>query len=309
VNRYLAYGLCIQSDLRLPELVFHDTSEPDVVVRLGHFDCPPLEPDADGGASGATAEEAWRVLPEVGRFWVRRGREIVVDLIPEVDERMVRLALLGPALGILLHQRGRFILHASTIERGSQAIAVAAGSGWGKSTLAATLHSRGWGLVADDLTAIAMSPDRPSVVPGFPQIKLWPEAARSLGQTPDTMPQLHPLVDKRAHREIREFAHDPLPLARIYVLAEGPSLEVEPLHQHDAMIQLTRYWYGARFGDRLLRAHGARRVHFLRCATLAQRVTVRRLQRPSDLQALHDLADLVEDDLANAAEIGTMTET
>ena len=299
MNSYSAYGLCIHSELRLPELPAQDSADVDVVIRFGQVDYGPVESDIDGGASRATAEEAWRYLAGVGAFLVRRGREIIVDPTPGVDERMLRLSILGPALAILLHQRGRFILHASTIARGGNAFALCGASGWGKSTLAAALHARGCGLVSDDLTAIAVSRDRPMVIPGFPQIKLWPEAVASLGEAPETKPQLHPLFDKRAHRVGRGFSHTPVPLRRIYMLADGSAPSLETLHPHEAMVELTGHWYGARFGDRLRRPHGAQNVHFLRCATLANTVRVLRLRRPRDLQALHDLAALVDEDLAH----------
>jgi len=152
--------------------------------------------------------------------------------------------------------------------------------------------------VADDLTAIAVSPECSTVFPGFPQLKLWPEAVASLGEAPEALPQIHPDFDKRARRAIRGFSYRRLPLRRIYLLGEGPGPTIEPLQPHEALIALMPHWYGFRFGDRLLQVGEAAASHFRQCATLVNSVSVHRLIRPRQLRALGDVASLVEDDLA-----------
>jgi hypothetical protein len=297
VYSYIAYGLGIKSELTLPEL---DTGEAaaDILLRLGKIDCKPLAIDSQGDGFWATKDEACRSLANVGTCLVRHGREIIVEPMPGVDERVLRLSILGPAFALLLHQRERFVLHASAVESAGEAIAFMGGSGWGKSTLAATLHARGCALVADDLTAIAVTPECSTVFPGFPQLKLWPEAVASLGEAPEALPQLHPEFDKRARRATQGFSHRLLPLRCIYLLQEGPRLAIEPLPPHEGLIALMPHWYGFRFGDRLLRVGAAAASHFRQCATLANNVNVRRLVRPRQLRGLSDVAQFVEDDIA-----------
>ena len=298
---YIAYGLGIRSALPLPELTVGEAAQ-DVVLRLGKVDRLPSDLDDEGGGLWATADEACRYLAGVGAFLVRGGREIVVDPAPGVEARVLRLSILGPAFGLLLHQRGRFVLHASAVASGGGVLAFAGGSGWGKSTLAAALHARGCPIVADDLTAIDMDTGCPTVFPGFPQLKLWPEAVVSLGETPETMPRLHPRFDKRARRAVRGFSHSLLPLRRIYLLTAGPAPRIETLRPYEALIGLVPHWYGFRFGDRLLPSGEASASQFRRCALLANGVTVRRLIRPRHLPGLGALLDLVEDDCAGDLE-------
>ena len=156
--------------------------------------------------------------------------------------------------------------------------------------------------MADDLTAIDMDTGCPTVFPGFPQLKLWPEAVVSLGETPETMPRLHPRFDKRARRAVRGFSHRLLPLKRIYLLTAGPAPRIETLRPYEALIGLVPHWYGFRFGDRLLPSGEASASQFRRCALLANGVTVRRLIRPRHLPGLGALLDLVEDDCAGDLE-------
>jgi len=298
VYSYAAYGLNVRSALALPELSVGDGA-PDVVVRLGEIDHASFDVDAEGDDCRAVPAVACRHLAGVGTFLVRHGREIVVDPTPGVDPRVLRLAIVGPALALVLHQRGRLILHASAVECAGMAVAFAGGSGWGKSTLAAALHARGYAIVADDLTAIDVESAPPTVAPAFPQLKLWPEAVESLGEIPETMPQLHPAFDKRARRVVQGFADRALPLQRIYLLTEGADLRAEPLQPSEALIGLMPHWYGFRFGRSLLEVDGAAAAHLRRYATLAGRVAVHRLVRPRQLRDLQELASFVESSLTS----------
>jgi hypothetical protein len=300
---YSAYGLGIHSALPLPELVPCEAGE-DAVVRLGKVDRLPSSLDERGYGFWATAQEACHFLAHTGAFLARAGREIIVDPASGVEERALRLVILGPALGLLLHQRGRLVLHASAVEVGGTAVAFMGASGWGKSTSAALMHSRGHGMVADDITVIDLDQDCPTVFPGFPQLKLWPEAVMSLGETPETLPRLHPLFEKRARRITREFSQSPLPLRCIYVLAGGTDLAIEPLQPQEALRELIRHWYGSRYGVELVRPIGLSPL-FLQCASLANRATVYRLTRPYSLETLPDIARLLEEHLARDARLAT----
>src|SRR5689334_9586394 len=180
---YSAYGLSIRSDLLLPELlpgVGAQADSGDVVVHFGQVQPLPSPLDASGFGFWAHGNDACHYVDKVGAFLVRDGREIVIDPVSGVEERLLRLSLLGPAFGLLLHQRGFLVIHGSVVERAGAAIAFLGKNGWGKSTIAAALHGKGYNLVTDDVAAIRLTGDGPTVIPGFPQVKLWPEAATLL---------------------------------------------------------------------------------------------------------------------------------
>lgn len=303
--RYAAYGLIVSSEIPLPELTqdpgTHGAGTGEVVIRPGPVLHRPAELDAAGFGFRASADEACHVLDKVGAFLVRGGREIIVDAAPGVEDRVLRLSILGPALGLLLHQRGLLVLHASVVARDGAAVAFLGNNGWGKSTIAAALHSRGYDLVADDVAAIAVEHEGgPTVVPGFPQVKLWPEAASLLGETPDRLPQLHPAFDKRGWRAERGFTLEPRRLRAVYALATGASLAIEPLEPREACFEILAHWYGHRFGGGVLRDSAAAH-HLQQSAALAARVAVRRLRRTGGSKTLLDLAALVDEDLQHGA--------
>jgi hypothetical protein len=220
----------------------------------------------------------------------------VIDPVSGVEERLLRLSLLGPALGLILHQRGLLVIHASVVAHGSGAVAFLGKNGWGKSTIAAALHAKGYDLVTDDVAAIQVGDGAPSVLPGFPQVKLWPEAATLLGEAPERLPVLHPDFDKRGWRAERGFSLAPRQLERIYALAAGPAPAVERLPARDGCFELLGHWYGHRFGDGLLQ-NGSAAAHLRQCAAVAAQVPIHRLVRSGGSATLLHLADLVDDDL------------
>jgi hypothetical protein len=302
---YFAYRLVIRSAVPLPELV--PAAEPlraesgDVVLRLGRVPSQPTRLDANGVGFWANGDEACHVLEKVGAFLVRGGREIVIEPAPGVEDRVLRLSILGPALGLLLHQRGLLVLHASVVARGGAAIAVLGKNGWGKSTIAAALHARGYELVSDDLAAIRMDGDGPTVLAGFPQVKLWPEAATLLGETPEALPLLHPSFDKRAWRPVRGFSSEPRRLTGLYVIAPGSEPAVEPVDRRQACFELLTHWYGQRFSGGLLQGEAAA-GHLRQSVALAGSVPMHRLHRTGGGSAtLLHLAQLVDDHLRRPA--------
>jgi hypothetical protein len=217
-----------------------------------------------------------------------------------VEERVIRLPLLGAVLAVLLHQRGFLVLHASSVAVNGGAVAFLGEKGWGKSTMAATLYARGHNLMADDVVALDISGTKsPMVLPGFPQLKLWPEAiASSLGDDPETLPQIHPQVEKRARRAADRFLHEALPLRRIYVLCGGPTPTLRALQPQKAILQLISNSYMARFGKQLLQGVGAS-SHLHQCTSIIKDVPIYRLERPRSLPLLPAIAQLVEEDLSS----------
>ena len=299
MHYYSAYGLGIRSALLLPELtsgVASKTESGEVSIRFGQVGSPPAQLDPAGFGFWAAGDEACHFLETVGAFLVRGGREIVVDPAPGVEERLLRLSLLGPAFALLLHQRGFLVMHASVVAHGDTAVAILGKSGWGKSTIAGALYAKGYDLVADDVAAVQMDQEGASVLPGFPQVKLWPEAAALLGEVPERLPLLHPNFDKRAWRTSRGFSLGPRRLKRIYVLATGPASAIAPLKPREACFELLGHWYGHRFGEGLLHGDSAA-LHLRQCTQLASRVSTHRLYRSGGAAALLRLADRVDEDL------------
>lgn len=290
---YFAYGINIGSSLPLPGLL-EGQGEPDVSISLGQAGALRSGRAVDGRGSWATLEAALLSYAGVGKLLVRGGTTIVVEPTLEVDEHVLPAFVLGPALGVLLHQRGLLVLHASAVAIGGSAVALLGPAGSGKSTLAAALNARGHAFIADDVTAVRLGPDGAVAVPGFPRIKLWPEVAAYLEGEPGAQPRPQP--GKSARAVVGAFQQTPLPLTHVYVLLEGPSPELVSGPPQDTILDLVRYSYCRR----VARATDPS-SHFRQCGTLAREVTLKHLRRQRSLSSLADAARLIERDVANSS--------
>jgi hypothetical protein len=292
--RYIAYGVRVGSDQPLaPLVVAENDGEPDVCVRRGALYDRPFEA-REGFQTHVAPGEIWIRHSRVGTFVARQGREIVVDPLPDVEERVVRSYIVKAALAAVLLQRGKLILHASGVAIGGMAVAFVGSSGMGKSTTSAALHARGHPVIADDLLGVDVcGSDTPMALPGFPQVLLLPESATALGRNPSSLPRVSPLSDKFKLDTPLGFSVEPFPLRRIYALADADHDVIEPLGGRDAVATLVAHTFGI-----LAFSQGAKPAHFLLCAELVKRVPVRRLARARQFERLEDLARLVEHDLA-----------
>jgi hypothetical protein len=296
VYNYRTYDLRIRSSLSLPELTPQAGADPDVVIRLGPVARAVCPERVDEHCFAFSEKEFYLSWDRIGRFLIRNGDEIIVDPLPGIDGRSIRLPLLGTVLALLLHQRGVFTLHASAVDICGGAVAFLGNKGWGKSTLAAALYGRGHAFVADDIVALTLrGSEPPSVAPGFPQFKLYPDAvAHSLGDNPDDLAPLVAGYEKRARRVTERFSARALPLTALCILSIGPVPGLTTLEPHEALPHLIAHTYVARFGKQLLAGPAALR-HLRQCASLLNNVPVYLVQRPPSLATLQDVARLIED--------------
>lgn len=241
-----------------------------------------------------TAPNEWRLTyDDVGVLTVRDGRQIDVQPLSGVPARLLRMMVLGPAMAAVLHQRGCLLIHASVVEIRGHAVAFLGASGAGKSTIAAAMHAAGHRLVADDVAAVRVGESGAEVYAGFPQLKLWPDAATALGRDAERLPRLEAGIEKRAQRLRHGFVHrKALPLARVYVLEYGPTTEVTRLHPHVGLLTLAAHGYGI---QRLVADSSADQLR--KRAAIVNGIGVHRLARPCDLGSLGGVVERVEQDL------------
>ena len=300
---YSAYGLTIQSVMPLPELQPALGTQPDIKISFGTITWnPDIDAETWDHFQVNSQEEAYLYWRVVGKFRVRAGQEIIIDPIQEVTEKVIRLPLLGAVLAMVLHQRQLLVLHASAIAIGKGAAVFLGRKGQGKSTMAATLFGRGHRLLADDVTAVDLRhPEQPMILPGFPQIKLWPEAAiATLGDDPEDLVRVHPEVEKRARPTAENFLQISLPLERLYILTQGDAIAIQPFPSAQALIQLIANSYiPSLLGHQFLKTTDAPQ-HLQQCTRLTGEV--RQLARPRSLKLLTEVAQRIEDDMAQFVE-------
>lgn len=282
--RYSGFALQIHSQLELPEFP-PGAGDVDVTIRRGTV--------RDTGDWATTDEEEF-FSSRAGAFHIRKGREIIVDLLPDADAGSVRTLLSGRLFGYLLRQRGHLVLHASAITIGGSAVLFLGESGAGKSTTAAAFHSRGHHVLADDVAAVRLTGEGAELLPAWPGLRLLDDSREAIGyQAPTEF-----VTDKYLYRFERSAPYRSIPLKRIYALGYRESADTgevcsSVLSGLEAVAwldthSLVRSWCSS---------HELQQINLDRAGAVAALIAVRRLLRPRSLKALPRLVDLVETEL------------
>jgi predicted RNA-binding protein len=156
------------------------------------------------------------------------------------------------------------------------------------------MQARNHDLISDDVVAIETNGDKIRVFPGFPQFKLWPDAVKGIGMSPDDLPRLHPRLEKRAHRIQSGFSLEPYSLRGICVLDAGEQVEIAAIGGPEAFLELVRHSYIGRH----LSATGSSALHFRQCGAIINGTRIYRLRRPRDLFLMPEIAAILEHNFA-----------
>jgi hypothetical protein len=265
--RHRVFGLELRSEIPLPELPESaHRGAADIRIERGAIDAPDAAPGYSAQAQGTLL-----TVPQVGRYLIRGGREIMVDPDPKASERNVRLYLLGSALGALLHQRGLLPLHANAIEVGGRAVAFCGHSGAGKSTLAAWFHDRGYPVLTDDVCVTGFDEEgRAQAFPGIPRLRLWAQALEASGRATDDYQRSFDGMDKYDVPALDGAGLEPRALAAVYLLRQGPEHRIDRLSGVTAVDALVSNTYRGAYLAQIGKTGG----HLGACVKVAQSVPV-----------------------------------
>ncbi|MCP9754760.1 serine kinase [Lacihabitans sp. CCS-44] len=223
--------------------------------------------------------------PTIGKFKASKG-EILEFQKNTNDDDVFRLFATSEALGLILQQRGYFLLHGSAVKVGEKAIVFIGVPGAGKSTTIAAFAKAGYTILSDDMTAITFdNSGRAAVLPGIPQIKIWEESARNLDFDPSNLEPAYEGHQKYIFRQSENsFPDTAIDLDQIVVLQKPYSKKNHEIRLLDVPIELIKYYP---LPQQILRGAHLER-HFTDSLKIAAQVTVKRVNRPLNYEKLRD---------------------
>jgi len=287
---YKAHGLSLKSIIKFPELI-EGSNDFDVTIQYGEVDYSSKKIIAKGVFRIASHY----ILTEESVFLIWNGIdiceinscEIIVNPGTDIEENFLRALILGPGLGILLHQRGRLVLHASAVNINDGAVAFMGHNGAGKSTTTVSFLQNHHPLVTDDIMSIEFREGVPLVFPGFPRIKLWPE---SMGENLESFP-IHSELRKRSC-VVNNFHDQLIKLKHVYVIENSEKTTLKPLSPQEALIELIRNSYCANiFQD------SDQAANLGEYAKIVKTVSIKQLNIEKDLDKIPEMVLMVEQDV------------
>lgn len=191
---------------------------------------------------------------EARRWWRRflrpqvaiAGDHTLPDALPVSLDHALLAAEMAMNLQMALGERRYLLLHASTVERGGQALVITGDSGSGKSTLAALLATRGWRFMGDEF---ALIDPQSGLAHPFPRPSSLKNEAIGVMEAVMPQAQFGPLICKTAKGDIRHLVPDADAIAAMDVPARpalilfprfGAAAETRPVGPAEGFVRLTQ---------------------------------------------------------------------
>ena len=302
---YSAFGLVFKSCIEHPEFIAEAaTSEPDCLISYGRVPKKLNKPDVTGGVFQSQGQQFLLKIEHVGRYLIENGDKITIEKGPGASDRETIVFLWASAVAVLLHQRGKLIVHGSSIMLGEHAIIFSGSSGSGKSTIASTFAThKGAMIISDDISAISMDPSGiPMVLPGYPLMKLWRDSSDKLGLEWDDARLIRKKVNKMMVNINDKFVHHAVPLRQFYLLSyknNGP-VAIREVNGYKKLELLT----GKIFRKNFLKKQESGTVDvFTEASKILPKIRICTLQRLQGIAHLDETIEMIEQDLLQSGII------
>jgi hypothetical protein len=303
---YIAFGLLIQTEFPFRELLPNPDpadSLPDVIIKWGVVNSMGLNgsPPPNGLFYQVTPSNLWLHVPDLARFLVTGGHEIIIDPLTKTDEDSIRLYVLGSCMGAILMQRHLLLLHGNAIQIDNHCISFVGHSGVGKSTLAGGFFKRGYSILADDICALDTGG---RVIPSFPQIKLHADTLEQLKINTQSLKKILPSLEKFAVPLGGQFHSLTSRLKMVYVLEthHQDNITITPLTGMEKLGALQNHLYRKQYLNDQERLFACLK----QCMQIGSQINLARIRRPLKGFKLDELVNTIELDLQ---ERGFMTKS
>lgn len=307
-SAYTLGPFSIISELPLPELPTSSFQGLPVQIRIGLVPGKVFSPTFETANCAASPSEFLLNIPDIARYYIRDGAEVIIQPAAGSHELDIRGYLLSNMFAVLCHQRRLLPLHASAVKMGGGAVAFLADSGAGKSTLAGFLASRGYPLVADDICLL--DPDSSAderVIPVAPWLKLWPSALEVLGHDASAFSQTFTDEDKFRVPTLASAAveNGRLPLNAIVILKkQAENLPPEAMFCRlgavQSLVEAMRFTYQ----KYLLEWLGLEKEHFARCGLAISGSQAFEWYRPWGFEELEGAVELLSSKFGKPTDSG-----
>jgi len=224
MHHYTAFGLHIHSEIPLPELADGDPHfTADVYIRRATVELPAMSPTTIYRRGiqaffGQDDDSMYLDWPGVGSFRATGAKELLVSPVTP-DANIISLFTVSEALGLILFQKGYFLLHASAVVVGDEAWCFMGEPGAGKSSTAAAFIKAGCRLLSDDLTAITFDESgNATVIPAYPQLKIWENTVAGLHYDKADLEPVSEGVNKFSYQPRKQFSTRAVSLKKVFFL-------------------------------------------------------------------------------------------
>jgi hypothetical protein len=308
--KYLAYGIPIISSIKLTAFIENTEISATQIITVSegkvpeNLEKPPLE---SRPFSVYNETEFLYNVPEVARFYVRDGKEIIIERT-NGDWSEVLLFFYSNCLAAALLQRNLLPFHVSGVfvDEG-KVLLFAAPSRTGKSTTSVMLQQRGYAPFTDDTAILMIENGKCYAQASYPMMRLWQNTIkeqRVLHETDKLELRSDLELDKYGFMFHKQFVSEKVEVVGIVFLdAESEEMKTEPLKLTTAIQQLGNNVYGKQW----LNGMKKQILQFKQLTSIVNIIPSWKAYRPKGQATFNNFAEMIEDQIISPINEGELT--
>ena len=222
------------------------------------------------------------------------GKTIFYQYIDHSDSEVFRHILFTQVIPLTMNLKGIESIHASSVLSKSGVITFIGSSGYGKSTLAASLIKDGLTLVSDNVVPLFEKNNKIWTSSGPGDIGLWPRVWKFLN--PNAVIE-DPEEKCRVVLSNKQHSKGDHPLSCIYFLypdKKSSEIQIQPISQQEGLVQLLNAVFRLDLRDKIMLKHQLSLLH-----KAAKLVKMKKIIYPESIPAPTQLSDAVQNDINN----------
>ncbi|MGU8799366.1 hypothetical protein ACV3X1_13235 [Clostridium perfringens] len=294
---YKVYGLIVESDIEIPELLSIDKNENKVDIKIKKDIIPKdvIEKIPSYSWFKYDVDSMVFTVKNIGSFYIYDGKNIVVQPSENADNQGIKTFILGTSFGMILLQRNKVAIHGGAILIGENAIILTGQSGAGKSTLTNAFRQYKYPFMADDVSSTIELQDEIFIEPAYPQQKICRDAMEKMGYRIDDFKLIDEDREKYVIPTHESFVKEKRKLKAIFEIEpyDGEEVKIEEVSGGEKMKIILRNIYRIE----IIVPHGIPPTYFKKVINIAKNTLVFRIKRPRDQFSVDRQIELIEREL------------
>lgn len=294
---YKVYGLIVESDIEIPELLSIDKNENKVDIKIKKDIIPKdvIEKIPSYSWFKYDVDSMVFTVKNIGSFYIYDGKNIVVQPSENADNQGIKTFILGTSFGMILLQRNKVAIHGGAILIGENAIILTGQSGAGKSTLTNAFRQYEYPFMADDVSSTIELQDEIFIESAYPQQKICRDAMEKMGYRIDDFKLIDEDREKYVIPTHESFVKEKRKLKAIFEIEpyDGEEVKIEEVSGGEKMKTILRNIYRIE----IIVHHGIPPAYFKKVINIAKNTLVFRIKRPKNQFSVDRQIELIEREL------------
>ncbi|WP_283676444.1 hypothetical protein [Clostridium perfringens] len=294
---YKVYGLIVESNIEIPELLSIDKNENKVDIKIKKDIIPKdvIEKIPSYSWFKYDVDSMVFTVKNIGSFYIYDGKNIIVQPSENADNQGIKTFILGTSFGMILLQRNKVAIHGGAILIGENAIILTGQSGAGKSTLTNAFRQYKYPFMADDVSSTIELQDVIFIEPAYPQQKICRDAMEKMGYRIDDFKLIDEDREKYVIPTHESFVKEKRKLQAIFEIEpyDGEAVKIEEISGGEKMKTILRNIYRIE----IIAPHGIPPAYFKKVINIAKNTLVFRIKRPKNQFSVDRQIELIEREL------------